>query len=138
MASEEPGGLNESLEVHHTLKCTLQRPCHSFFPSDAVRYWTCYVQHGPSVLRISYLGKRAVSPYCLQHFQGQLTGSHSEGQVNNCLTTQAEIGEITLVGDSTTAKTGPHPFSLPLCMVLAASVSPFPPLLPITSKQAGE
>lgn len=100
------------------------RPCHPSFPRGTEWHCTCYGQRGTSVLRILSLGKRAVSPYCLQHSQGEQTGSHSEGQVNNCLTAQAKIGEITLVGGSTTARTGSHPFSLPLCMLLAASVSP--------------
>lgn len=100
------------------------RPCHTFFPGETVRHCTCYAEHGTSVLRILSLGKRAVSPYCLQHFQGKQTGSHSEGQVNNCLTAQAEIGEITFVGGSTTARAGPHPFSLPLCMLLVTSGRP--------------
>lgn len=100
------------------------RPCHSFFSRDTVRHRTCYAQHGTSVLRVLSLGKGAISPYCLQHFQGEQTGSHSEGQVSNHLTAQAEIGEITLVGGSTTARRGPHPFSLPLCMLSAASGSP--------------
>lgn len=121
IASEEPGGLNESLEVCPVWKDEATSPFLSkgHWMTLHLLWSTRHISPKDLVF-----GKKSHITILPSAFPGEQTGSHSEGQVNNCLTAQAKIGEITLVGGSTTVRTGLHPFSLPLSMLLAASVSP--------------
>lgn len=59
--------------------------------------------------RHPFLGKRATSPYiAFSISEENRQGATLKG---SSITSQAELGEITLVGGSTTARTGPHLFS---------------------------
>lgn len=105
MAGKEPGGLNDSLEVHLTLKgwghATLS--CKGTLSVTVPAMFN--MAHHP------FLGKRATSPYIA--FSTSKESRQGTTLRGTSVTTQAELGEMTLVGGSTIARTGPHIFSCP-------------------------
>lgn len=99
MACKEPGGLNYFLEVHLTLKGWGHATLSSKGTlTDSAMF---NMDHHP------FLGRRATSLY----ITFSISKESRPTLRGTLVTTQAELGEIILVGGSTTARTSPRLFS---------------------------